>query len=656
MDKPLVLLLDDERRIREALPLELEPKFEVICTATLREAIEKIESSERAVDIALVDMRLGDDWEGGLKAIRAIHSLLEPPEIIVLTAYGSQENTVKCMEAGAFSYVDKSGRSPGAGGTELLIATIRRALEKRAFQQHAQKMERQAQEIKANYATGLARCIAAVIDAHEPFTTGRSERVAECARIIAEEYGLSPQACEEVKMAGYIHDIGMVSIDPHLLQRRGLLTNIEFTFVQGHLHEAERILQSIPELQHLLPAIVDHHEHYAGGGYPKGKRGGEISIRGRVLALADSFDAMVSQRPYQSTLSLDDAYQTITMPHKPRHRLGQFSPAVVDAFKRGFSRIKALYEPFTFEDDQQYETELVLVFIDIVESTSLMNSVGNSRYADALDQKYYPRLQRLVESNEGLTIDCIGDGAFLIFIEEENAVNFAISFQKSLVNAPILDSDLQVRIGIHTNKVIVQQRQNNKKIIGSGVSLTNRLEDIAGRGEVVISEQVYRIISETLKAYFKRARSFIPKGFPFTIEPWIYHVQNEYDDRLEPLHIIKRFFEELEFIVKPLPKNISLLYSKDSQFLGVLAVWHHIQDKTFNHIDTTVPHLKYRSPDSVRVFIVYKDQKPTNQYCQTWQEKWDCEIIPISLSMLAETQSPEDRKRVLREMKLIGES
>lgn len=133
MAKPLVLLLDDNLAILEALPLDLEPEFDVECAATVPEAVEKIKAAKGAVDVAIVDMKLGEDWEGGLKAIQEIRALYEPPEIIVLTAYGSKENAIKCMAAGAFSYVEKSGRIGDGEVTDALIKTIRRALEIREF-------------------------------------------------------------------------------------------------------------------------------------------------------------------------------------------------------------------------------------------------------------------------------------------------------------------------------------------------------------------------------------------------------------------------------------------------------------------------------------------------------------------------------------------
>jgi len=138
MAKPFVLLLDDDPAILDSVPMKLRREFDIECASTLGEALEKMKATKGAVDVAVVDMWLGEDQEGGLKAIREIRSLGSAPEIIVLTAYGSQQNIIKCMEAGAFSYVEKSGRTVENGVTGLLVATIRRALETRTLKRETE--------------------------------------------------------------------------------------------------------------------------------------------------------------------------------------------------------------------------------------------------------------------------------------------------------------------------------------------------------------------------------------------------------------------------------------------------------------------------------------------------------------------------------------
>lgn len=145
MAKPLVLLLDDDPAMTDAVSLDLEPDFDVICTTGVDECVDRIGNARGAVDVAVIDMWIETDREGGLEAIRRIRALESPPECVVLTAYGTQPNIVKCMEAGAFSYVEKSGRVAD-DTTGLLVTAINRALETR----HLKQLEAAQEQIKAD--------------------------------------------------------------------------------------------------------------------------------------------------------------------------------------------------------------------------------------------------------------------------------------------------------------------------------------------------------------------------------------------------------------------------------------------------------------------------------------------------------------------------
>ncbi len=145
MTKPLVLILDDDPAMLDAVSLDLAPSFNVICASGVEESVEKIINARGAVEAAVIDMWIETDREGGLDAIRRIRACDAPPECIVLTAYGTQPNIVRCMEAGAFSYVEKSGRITD-DTTGLLITTINRAVETRGLKQ----LEAAQEQIKAD--------------------------------------------------------------------------------------------------------------------------------------------------------------------------------------------------------------------------------------------------------------------------------------------------------------------------------------------------------------------------------------------------------------------------------------------------------------------------------------------------------------------------
>ncbi len=145
MTKPLVLLLDDDTAMLDAVTLDLERTFDVICASGVEECVDKIRDARGAVEVAVVDMWIETDREGGLEAIQGIRACESPPECIVLTAYGTHANIVRCMEAGAYSYVEKSGRAAD-DATGLLITTIHRAVETRRLKQ----LEAAQEQIKAD--------------------------------------------------------------------------------------------------------------------------------------------------------------------------------------------------------------------------------------------------------------------------------------------------------------------------------------------------------------------------------------------------------------------------------------------------------------------------------------------------------------------------
>ncbi len=169
--------------------------------------------------------------------------------------------------------------------------------------------------------------LANAIDAKSPWTKGHSERVMSIAASIATEMGLPESFVEQIRIAGLLHDIGKIGILEALLEKPEKFTDEEFPPMRLHPEKGVAILSPIRQLQEVLPAIFHHHERYDGGGYPDGLKGEDIPLQARIVAVADAFDAMVSDRPYKKGLSVEKALQLI--------RIGagsQFDPVVVKCF------------------------------------------------------------------------------------------------------------------------------------------------------------------------------------------------------------------------------------------------------------------------------------------------------------------------------------
>ena len=174
--------------------------------------------------------------------------------------------------------------------------------------------------------TGLVRALTSSLDAKDPYTCGHSERVALLAKRIAEAMGLSEGDQELFYLAGLLHDVGKIGVPESVLLKEGRLTDEEFDAVKRHPDIGGKILGGIKQLETICSGVRYHHEKYDGSGYPDGLGGEDIPLMGRVICMADSFDAMTSDRCYRKGLGLDTAIEEIK-----RSAGSHFDPKVVDA-------------------------------------------------------------------------------------------------------------------------------------------------------------------------------------------------------------------------------------------------------------------------------------------------------------------------------------
>jgi HD-GYP domain-containing protein (c-di-GMP phosphodiesterase class II) len=174
---------------------------------------------------------------------------------------------------------------------------------------------------------GTLHALTAAIDAKDSYTHGHSERVAMLSRQLAQAAGLEPAICERVYVSGLVHDVGKIGVPEAVLCKPGQLTREEFELVKMHPAIGARILQDIRQMQDLIPGVLYHHERWDGKGYPHGLSGQNIPLMGRLIALADSFDAMSSNRTYRQSLEPSVVLSEI------RNCAGkQFDPSLVELF------------------------------------------------------------------------------------------------------------------------------------------------------------------------------------------------------------------------------------------------------------------------------------------------------------------------------------
>jgi putative nucleotidyltransferase with HDIG domain len=170
------------------------------------------------------------------------------------------------------------------------------------------------------------------IEARDPYTRGHSARVTALAEAVAQRLGWSEERLESLRIGGPLHDIGKLAVSDEVLRKEGRLDESELAEIREHPKIGARILLRMAALREAIPYVLYHHERWDGHGYPSGKAGEEIPLEARVLAVADAFDAMTSDRPYRRALSRGEALAEVE-----RCAGTQFDPEIARVFLELFS-------------------------------------------------------------------------------------------------------------------------------------------------------------------------------------------------------------------------------------------------------------------------------------------------------------------------------
>jgi len=166
------------------------------------------------------------------------------------------------------------------------------------LEQFVEDLKRAADENK-NLFMGSIQMLAGAVDEKDPYTRGHSDRVTKYSMMIAKEMGLDPGFLEILRISAQLHDVGKIGIEDRILKKPGALTPEEFEIMKTHTTKGANILRPVPQLREMLPGIELHHEALNGRGYPYGLKGDDIPLLARVIAVADTFDALTTNRPYQ---------------------------------------------------------------------------------------------------------------------------------------------------------------------------------------------------------------------------------------------------------------------------------------------------------------------------------------------------------------------
>ena len=301
------LVVDDEPGIRRALVrMFREQGFACLEAATGRQALELLSRSGE-IPLIVSDMRMPElDGMGLLSQIRQLH-----PDTAVILLSGATDTTtaVECLHLGAADFLVKP-----VSLTELQ-ARVTRALEKRAlvlqnrfYQSNLERRVRQqAERIQELFLQGV-QMLARALEAKDAYTRGHSIRVSEYAVATARQLGFKQDEIDQIRLGGELHDIGKIGTREAVLHKPGTLTEAEFGQIREHPALGEQMLSPLAhDTPSVLRCVRSHHERMDGAGFPDGLGGTDIPIEARIIAVADSFDAMTTQRPYRAPYSVGDA-------------------------------------------------------------------------------------------------------------------------------------------------------------------------------------------------------------------------------------------------------------------------------------------------------------------------------------------------------------
>jgi response regulator RpfG family c-di-GMP phosphodiesterase len=328
-----LLVADDDAAVRSVLAEFLSAEYECEAVGSAEEALRLLESGEfRLVlsDIAMPGM-------SGLELIRRVRELA--PDTLVIVVSGSQEieSAVDALRAGAFDYIVKPF------DLEHLRFAVRRALEhqrllaaKRGYETYLERMIAQRTEeldgalrsCECAYRMTLKALVTA-LETRDLETHGHSERVVNFSLRLGQEVGLTAEQTRSLEFGSLLHDIGKIGVPDAVLRKPARLTEEEWVLMREHPLHGQKILGGIEFLEGAARVVAQHHEKWDGTGYPLGLAGEEIDLCARIFAVADAFDAMVSDRVYRTGRTYEAALDELESCAGV-----QFDPRVVEAFRR----------------------------------------------------------------------------------------------------------------------------------------------------------------------------------------------------------------------------------------------------------------------------------------------------------------------------------
>lgn len=324
-----LLIVDDEEDNLALMYRTLRTKYNITKAHSAIEALEILRTEQ--FDCILSDHKM--PLMDGVEFLKRVNDMQPKTVRLLVTAYSDVKILIDAINyAKIYRYIKKP-YSP-----DELLMIVEAALETYQLKLDNENLITDLKDLFS----GTVKAIIEALDAKDSFTLGRSRRVAFYALKIVNKMALTPAEVSQIELAGLLHDIGMIGVAEEILNKTQKLSDEEYEKIKMHVHYSVKILEDIKQLYEITEIIKYHHEYYNGCGYPFGLKGEEIPLGSRIIAIADAYDSMVSNRAYRSSLTSDEALEIIQQGAGK-----QFDPNLVQIF--------ASILPEALEEIKQYE-------------------------------------------------------------------------------------------------------------------------------------------------------------------------------------------------------------------------------------------------------------------------------------------------------------
>jgi len=359
-----VLIVDDEIGPRESLRMILKPHYNIFTAENGYSAIQMLQQTE--IDVVTLDIRM--PGMSGIDTLKEIRLLDPDAMVIIITGYGTLKSAIEAIRYGVFDYIPKPFNVPE------IMCIIEKSVQRRKLNLKIKNMLLQGsdpsgrqdvpmdsdllfpKEMKGftDFGNGeggpsenqncleFSKVLAFTLEEKDPYTSGHSERVCYYSDFITKRLTLNPKDRNEIRIASYLHDIGKIGISNRFINKKGALSSTEWAIIKQHTKKSIELLIPLNLSPNILSYVHHHHERFDGTGYPDGLSEDKIPLGARIIAIADAYDSMTSDRPYRKPLSNGEAKSELL-----KYAGKQFDSQLVSIF---LDILKEMEEVFLVKD------------------------------------------------------------------------------------------------------------------------------------------------------------------------------------------------------------------------------------------------------------------------------------------------------------------